>query len=225
MKKTIVLAEDHTILRDGLRSLLNQSAEFEVVGEATDGIEAVRSASECLPDLVLLDLSMPKLNGISAIKEIKKQAPKVKILVLTIHRDEEYILSAFKAGADGYCLKDARFDEVLKAIKLVLNGKPYMSSEVSEKVLTGYLEHKKTINTISRWQTLTQREKEILKLIAEGYKSLKIAEILFISPKTVNKHRSNLMAKLDLHNVPALTAYAIEKGLVSDRQQTNDKSL
>jgi len=218
MKKTIVLAEDHTILRDGLRSLLNQSAEFEVVGEATDGIEAVRSASECLPDLVLLDLSMPKLNGISAIKEIKKQAPKVKILVLTIHRDEEYILSAFKAGADGYCLKDARFDEVLKAIKLVLNGKPYMSSEVSEKVLTGYLEHKKTIKTVTTFQTLTQREKEILKLIAEGYKGAEIADILFISPKTVNKHRSNLMEKLDLHNVSQLTAYAIEKGLIADRQ-------
>lgn len=217
MKKTTVIAEDHTILRDGLRSLLTQSNEFEVIGEATDGIEAIRCVAECLPDIILLDLSMPKMNGISAIKEIKKQSPNTKILVLTIHRDEEYILSAFQAGADGYCLKDARFDEVLNGMKQVLAGKPYMSGEVSEKVLVGYLEQKKTIKTASTWETLTDREKEILKLIAEGYKSAEIADILFISAKTVNKHRSNLMEKLDLHNVSALTAYAIEKGIVSQK--------
>lgn len=214
MKKTAVIAEDHTILRDGLRALLSASKDFEVAGEATDGIEAIRCVAEYLPDIILLDLSMPKMNGITAIKEIKKQSPKTKILVLTFHRDEEYILSAFQSGADGYCLKDAHFDEVLKAMKTVLIGKTYMSGEVSEKVLTGYLEQKKTIKTASSFETLTQREKEILKLIAEGYKSTEIADILFISAKTVNKHRSNLMDKLNLHNVSALTAFAIEKGLV-----------
>lgn len=219
MKKTAVIAEDHTILRDGLRSLLTQSDGFEVIGEATDGIEAIRCACECLPDIILLDLSMPKMNGISAIKEIKRQSPKTKILVLTIHRDEEYILSSFQAGADGYCLKDAHFDEVLNAMKTVLSGKPYMSGEVSAKVLTGYLEEKKTMKTASTWETITQREKEILKLIAEGYKSAEIADILFISVKTVDKHRSNLMEKLDLHNASALTSYAIQKGLISEKQK------
>ena len=120
MKKTAVIAEDHTILRDGLRALLSASKDFEVAGEATDGIEAIRCVAEYLPDIILLDLSMPKMNGITAIKEIKKQSPKTKILVLTFHRDEEYILSAFQSGADGYCLKDAHFDEVLKAMKTVL---------------------------------------------------------------------------------------------------------
>lgn len=218
MKKTAIIAEDHTILRDGLRALLNQSDAFEVIGEATNGIEAIRCAAECPPDIVILDLSMPKMNGISAIREIKKQSPKTKILVLTIHQDEEYILTAFQAGADGYCLKDARFDEVLNAMKTILSGKPYMSGEVSAKVLTGYLEEKKTIKSTSTWETITPREKEILKLIAEGYKSADIADILFISVKTVNKHRSNLMEKLDLHNVSALTVYAVEKGLVSNRK-------
>ncbi|RJP40897.1 MAG: DNA-binding response regulator [Desulfobacteraceae bacterium] len=218
MKKTVIIAEDHTILRDGLRALLNLSDAFEVIGEATNGIEAIRCASECLPDIAILDLSMPKMNGISAIREIKKQSPKTKILVLTIHQDEEYILTAFQTGADGYCLKDARFDEVLNAMKTILSGKPYMSGEVSAKVLTGYLEEKKTIKSTSTWETITPREKEILKLIAEGYKSADIADILFISVKTVNKHRSNLMEKLDLHNVSALTVYAIERGLVSNRE-------
>lgn len=217
MKKTALLVEDHTILRDGLRSLLHQSDAFEVIGEATNGIEAIRLASEFLPDIIILDLSMPKMNGISAIKEIKKQSPKSKILVLTIHRDEEYILTAFQAGAHGYCLKDAHFDEVLNAMKTILSGKLFMSGEVSEKVLSGYLAEKKTIKATSTWETITPREKEVLKLIAEGYTSAEIAAMLFISFKTVNKHRANLMGKLDLHNVSALTAYAIEKGLVFSR--------
>lgn len=215
VKPKIVIVDDHTILRDGLDSLLTMNDEFEVVGHAADGLEAVRQAEKHGPDIMLIDLSMPRMDGMSAIKEIKKQASRVRILALTIHRDEEYILSAFDAGADGYCLKDAHFDEVLTAIRTVLAGKSYMSPEVSEKVLEGYLEGRKTIKTTSSWGTLTQREKEVLKLIGEGYKNAEIADFLCISVKTVNKHRSNLMQKLDIHNAAALTAYAIEKGLVS----------
>ncbi len=214
-KKRIVIAEDHTILREGLRSLLSAEEEFEVVGEAEDGLEAVRAVNSHTPDLILLDLAMPKMNGIAAIKEIKKQSPDTKIMALTIHKSEEYILEAFQSGADGYCLKDSTHDELLMAIKSVLMGKTYLSPEISERVLSGYLEGKKSIKAASSWDSLTQREKEILKLIGEGYKNKEISDYLCISVKTVEKHRANLMKKLDLHNVSALTAYSIEKGLVT----------
>ncbi len=213
-KKSIVIAEDHTILREGLRSLLSGDDEFKVVGEAKDGLEAVRSAASFTPDLILLDLAMPKMNGIAAIKEIKKQTPQTKVLALTIHKSEEYILEAFQSGADGYCLKDSTHEELLMAIRSVLSGKTYLSPDISEKVLTGYLEGKKSFKTSTSWDSLTQREREILKLIGEGYKNKEISDYLCISVKTVEKHRANLMKKLDLHNVSALTAYSIEKGLV-----------
>ncbi|MDY6824868.1 MAG: response regulator transcription factor [Thermodesulfobacteriota bacterium] len=215
MKPKVLIVDDHTILRDGLASLLTMNGAFDVAGHAADGLEAIKYAEKHEPDIMVVDLSMPRLDGISAIKEIKKRFPEIRILALTIHRDEEYILSAFEAGVHGYCLKDAHFDEVLTAIQTVLSGKSYMSPEVSEKVLEGYLEGRKTIKTTSSWGSLTQREKEVLKLIGEGYKNADIADFLCISVKTVNKHRSNLMQKLDIHNASALTAYAIEKGLVS----------
>jgi DNA-binding NarL/FixJ family response regulator len=158
---------------------------------------------------------MPKLGGIAAIKEVKSQYPETKILALTVHKSDEYILAVFEAGAEGYCLKDADQDELMKAIEHILSGKTYLSPEVSEKVLEGYLEGRKTLKKRSTWQTLTQREKEVLKLIGEGYKSKEISNYLCISWKTVEKHRANIMQKLDLHSASALTAYAIEKGLVS----------
>jgi DNA-binding NarL/FixJ family response regulator len=211
----IVIAEDHTILREGLRSLLSSSPEFEVVGEAEDGREAIQCVVKYKPDLILTDLSMPRMNGMDAIREIKKQSPKTKILVLTVHKAEEYILNTFKAGADGYLLKDSTHAELVMAVKKVLSSKHYISPGISDKVLEGYLEGRKTLKTKTSWETLTPREREILKLIAEGYKNKKIADELCISPKTVEKHRSNLMEKLNLHNVQALTAFAIERGLVS----------
>ena len=214
MTVNIVIAEDHTILRDSLQSLLEMQDDCRVVGHAANGLEAIQCAEEFHPHIILMDISMPKMDGLSAIREIKQRHPEIKILALTVHRDEEYILSAFKAGVDGYCLKDAHFQEVLNAIRVVLSGKSYMSPDVSEKVLEGYLEGRKTMKTASTWDSLTQREKEVLKLIAEGHKNAEIADLLCISVKTVNKHRSNLMLKLDLHNASALTAYAIEKGLV-----------
>jgi len=214
-KVRIVIAEDHTILREGLRMLLSANPNFEIVAEAEDGREAIRCVQKFKPNLVLTDLSMPRMNGMEAIKEIRRESPETKILVLTVHRAEEYILATFRAGADGYILKDSTHSELLMAVKKVLNGRHYISPEISEKVIEGYLEGKKTLKPRTSWETLTQREREILKLIAEGYKNKEIAEDLCISVKTVEKHRANLMEKLDLHSVQALTAFAIEKGLVS----------
>jgi DNA-binding NarL/FixJ family response regulator len=212
-KKKIVIAEDHTILREGLRSLLSND-EFEVVGEAEDGLRAIRCVEKYSPDLVLLDLGMPRMSGISAIKEIKSRFPETRILALTIHESDEYILEAFQSGADGYCLKDASRNELMIALRSVLSGKPYLSPGISDKVLVGYLEGRRALKTTTSWDTITQREREVLKLIGEGYQNKEIADFLSISAKTVEKHRSNIMKKLDLHNVSALTAYAIEKGLI-----------
>jgi two-component system response regulator NreC len=214
-KVRIVIAEDHTILREGLRSLLSSNPSFEIVGEAEDGREAIKCVEKFKPDLILTDLSMPRMNGMEAIKEIKRESPTTKVLVLTVHRAEEYILATFRAGADGYLLKDSTHAELVMAVKKVLSGKHYISPEISEKVIEGYLDGRRTLKTKSSWETLTQREREILKLIAEGYKSKGIADDLCISVKTVEKHRANLMEKLDLHSIQALTAFAIERGLVT----------
>ncbi len=215
-KCRVVIAEDHTIVREGLRALLSASSDFEIVGEAEDGREAVKCVENLMPDLVLMDLSMPRMHGIEAIREIKRQNPQSRILVLTVHKTEEYITAAFQAGADGYVLKDATHAELLMAIRNVLVGKPYLSPSISERVLAGYLEGKRSLKLKSSWDTLTPREREILKLIAEGYRNKKIADLLCISVKTVEKHRANLMQKLQLHSASALTAFAMEKGLISE---------
>ena len=211
----IVIAEDHTILRAGLRALLSSRKDIEVVGEAGDGREAVRIVDKLVPDLLLIDLSMPKMNGIEAIKEIKGRHPQIKVIVLTVHKSEEYIIASLDAGAKGYILKDASHNELILALEYVMDGKIFLSPSISDKVVGAYLEQKKKKNTSSLLDNLTSREQEILKLIAEGYRNKEIAEHLFISLKTVEKHRSNLMQKLDRRNTAALTAYAIEKGIVS----------
>jgi DNA-binding NarL/FixJ family response regulator len=215
-KNTIVIAEDQTIVRQGLRLILSSDSELEVVGEAENGIEAIRAVQEYQPNLIMIDLSMPKMNGIAAIKEIRRQYPETKIMALTIHRSDDHILAAFEAGADGYCLKDAEQDDLLKSVKGVLSGKPQLSPEIAEAVLEGYIEGRKKLKSKSTWDTITQREKEVLKLIGEGCKSKEIAEHLCISWRTVEKHRANIMEKLNLHTSSALTAYAIKKGLVAE---------
>ena len=218
MKKPyrIVIAEDYTILREGLRSLLSSNPDFDVAGEAKDGCDAVRSIQKFKPDLVLMDLSMPKMDGLDAIREIKKQSPNTKVLVLTVHKAEEYVFASLKAGADGYLLKDATHAELTLAIENVLGGRPYISPGISEKLVAGYLGGRKPVKAESSWESLTQRERQVLKLIAEGYKNKEIAGYLYISVKTVEKHRANLMKKLDLHNASALTAFAMGKGLITE---------
>ena len=213
-KVRIVLAEDHTILREGLRALLTADPNFEIIGEAADGRAAVRFVEKQIPDLILMDLSMPRMTGMDAIREIKKRYPQTKIIALTVHKTEEYLRTTLQAGADGYVLKDATHDELMMAIQSVLKGKTYLSPGVSGKVIEGYLEGKESQMPTSTLELLSQREREVLKLIAEGYKNKEIATDLCISLKTVEKHRANLMKKLDLHNAATLTAYAIEQGLV-----------
>lgn len=213
--KKIVIAEDQTLVRQGLRSLLESEKRFNVVAEAGDGIEAIRLVEKHKPDLVLLDLAMPKMSGLSALKDIKNRYPETKILVLTFHSSEEYILEAFESGANGYCLKKDSHAELLAAMKSILSGKSFISPAISSKVLEGYLEGRKRLKKKTSLETLTQREKEVLKLVGEGYSSIEIGDILCISSKTVDKHRSNIMNKLNLHSAAALTAYAIEKGLVT----------
>jgi two-component system, NarL family, response regulator NreC len=211
----IVIAEDHKILREGLKSLVKGMDGFEVVAEAGDGLDAIRAVEKHKPDLLLLDLSMPRMSGISVIKDLKSRFPEIKILALTIHESEDYILESFHSGLDGYCLKDANYNELLMAINHVLEGKTYLSPGIADKVLVGFLEEKKTLKAATSWDTVTQRERDVLKLVGEGYKNKEIADYLCISVKTVEKHRSNIMRKLEVHTSSGLTAIAIEKGLVT----------
>lgn len=215
-RQKVVIAEDHTILREGLRALLSADPSLEIVGEAEDGNAAIRCVEKYKPQLILMDLSMPRMNGMDAIKDIKSRSPITKVLVLTVHKNEEYIMATLQAGANGYILKDSSHSELMMAIKSVLAGNYYISPGISGKVIGGYLAGKKPlVKLMTPWETLTARERGILKLIAEGYKNREIAEFLCISVKTVEKHRANMMRKLDLHNISDLTAFAIEKGLTT----------
>jgi len=216
-KKQIFIVEDHRLFREGLKAMLSPNPEYEIAGEAEDGLEAVRLIRKTKPDLVLLDLSMPRVSGFSVLREIKAAMPEVKILVLSIHESDEYVLQAFEAKADGYAVKDSSREELRVAIRSVLDGKKYISPGVAGSVLEGYIDGRKTLKRRSALDTVTQREKEVLKLLGEGHQNKEIADLLNISVKTVEKHRANLMTKLDLHNAAALTAFAFEHGLISTK--------
>ena len=211
---SICIADNHAILREGIRELISSHSQYNVVSEAEDGMDAIQKVKANPPDLLLLDLSMPGMNGMDVIKILKKRFPDLKILVLTIHDTEDYIHAALEAGANGYVLKDANFIELELAIKTILKGQTFLGSGASEKVVEQYLSQTKSSKIIPLWDTLTNREKEHLKLIAEAYTNKRIAEYLCISVKTVEKHRANLMRKLNLHSSVELTAFAIEKGLI-----------
>jgi DNA-binding NarL/FixJ family response regulator len=210
----IVIAEDHRILRELLARFLSDTNGAEVVAEAEDGLDALHCVEELRPDLVLLDLSMPKMDGLSVLRKIKRRSPETRVLVLTMHDSRDYISEALQAGADGYCLKeDLGSQELTSAIQTVLSGKNYLSPGISEDATQTYIQTMKTQKSRAR-DFVTQREKEIIKLIGEGYKNKEISDFLSISVKTVEKHRSNIMRKLHVHTASALTAIAIEKGLV-----------
>ncbi len=211
-KVRILLADDHTILRDGIRALLEDEPDMIVVGEAEDGRTAVKLACQSKPDVVLMDIAMPLLNGLEATRQIKHDCPQVKVLILTMHENEEYIRQVLASGAMGYILKDAAAHELLDAIHAVHRGEAVLSPAITRLVIENYL----------RWGDLQQdstnglspREREVLQLIAEGYSNKQIAEILSISIKTVQAHRMNLMAKLDLHDRADLIKYAIQRKII-----------
>jgi DNA-binding NarL/FixJ family response regulator len=213
-KHRILIVDDHTLFRAGLRALLIQDPGIEVVGEAANGQDAIRAVGQLTPHLVLMDLTMPEMNGVEALAEIKRRYPEVRVLVISLHRTEDHIHASLKAGADGFILKDAVLDEFRVAIQSVLVGKTYLSPDVSAKVINNFRRDGKSSGTSSVYDSLTHREREVLKLVAEGKSNKAIAGFLYLSVKTVEKHRSNLMSKLDLHNASGLTAYAMEKGLL-----------
>lgn len=211
---SVLLAEDHTIVREGIVSLLKESGNFEVIAEANDGRTATQLAGEYQPDIILMDLSMPNINGTEAIKDIKRRNPAIRIVVLTIHNTEEYIRAALRAGADGYVLKDDSSEELIAALHNAAVGKPYLSPSICRNVISDYLKGSDDQKSFS-WEQLTHREREVLKLVAQGKHNRGIAEYLSLSEKTVEKHRSNLMKKLGLHSAAQITAYAIRNGLIN----------
>lgn len=211
--KRLIIADHQRIVREGLKALLANSNSIEVVAEAGDDMEAIRCVEQHQPDILLINLSMPVPGGMSLIKELKERFPETKILAISMHESEEFIMEGLQQGIDGYCLKDCGGAELLTAIERVLAGKTYLSPAIAERVLDGIMHGRRDQRSRSPLESLTRREREVLKLIGEGYQTKKIAQYLLISPKTVEKHRSNITRKLDIHTASRLTVYAIEKGL------------
>lgn len=210
---TVLLAEDHTIVRKGLRALLGAEADIAVVAEAEDGRAAVRLAQQRRPDVVVMDISMPGLNGIEATRQIKTQLPDTKVLILTRHADEAYIHAILEAGAVGYIVKKAAPVELTAAIRAIYHGSVFLGPEAADVVMAG--NDRATPAPEDRYFTLTSREREVLQLVAEGYPNRDIAEVLHISVKTVENHKASLMDKLAMHSTAELTQYAIRKGVIS----------
>ena len=212
----ILIVDDHALLREGLQSLLSAQPGMKVVGTAEDAEDGVNKIGSLEPDVVLTDLAMPETGGVDAIVKIRQAHPDTTIVALTFHREDGYIHAALQAGADGYVLKDDSRDELVLAIRSVLDGKRYLSPAICDVVIEGYLSGVQKKRLEPSWHVLTRRERQVIKMIAEGLKTREIAEELSLSPKTVEKHRTNMMNKLDLHSVSAVTLYAIQSGLIAE---------
>jgi DNA-binding NarL/FixJ family response regulator len=210
----IILADDHKIVRDGLRSLIEKEDDMEVVAEAEDGRTAVQLSAKLSPQLVLMDIAMPVLNGIEATRQIIAAAPQCKVIALSMHADKRYIMEMLKAGASGYLLKDSAFEELACAIRTALNNKTYLSPPVSEVVIGDYVQQLKKSDG-SVFSVLSAREREVLQLLAEGNSTAQIADRLHLSVKTVETYRQHIMEKLNIRSVAELTKYAIREGLTS----------
>jgi two-component system response regulator NreC len=215
MKKIrVLLSDDHLVVRKGLRSILERQSGMEVVGEAADGREAVDLAESLTPDVAIIDITMPHLNGIDATAQIVKRNPKIGVVILSVHSDETYILRALNSGAKGYLLKDSAETDLVKAVDTVALGKPFFSPAIAEALLEDYMRFLHQRNLEDSYDLLTDREKEILQLLAEGKSNKEIASMLNLSVYTVETHRSNLMQKLGLHNTAEIVLYAVRKKII-----------
>jgi len=212
----IVLADDHAIFREGLKLVLSQRSDVRVIGEAGDGLELLATLKRgTVPDLIILDISMPRLRGIEAIREIKNSNPEIKIMVLTMHRDELLLREAFIAGADGYLLKENALHELFSALDAILSGAGYISSLMDRELRGAWIDLFRNQKIAAPDEILSVREKEVLKLVAEGCSNKQIAEALFISVRTVDHHRANIIEKLNLRNTAELIRYALSKGYIT----------
>ncbi len=216
LKKRVLIADDHALVREGIAAFLKLCDDIEVVGEASDGIEAIEKTNKLHPDIIIMDINMPKLGGLEATIEIKKTHPDIKVLVLTQYEDREYISRFLKAGVSGYLLKKAVGSDLIAALKAIIRGDLYLYSSVASEVVKGYLhgDSKLNIDTTDPYEKLTDREKQVLKLVAEGYTHKEVADMLFISVKTVVAHQTNIGEKLGIHNRAGLIKFAIQKGII-----------
>ena len=211
----VLVADDHTIVRQGLRAILEAEADIEVVGEAADGREAVRKGLLLQPDVVVMDLSMPRMNGLEATARIVKECPSIRVVALTMYSSEEYVCSLLKAGARGYLLKESVASDLVEAIRAVVGGGIYLHPAISTEVVERFLKRPQRRTANGLLEVLTPREREILQLIAEGSTNKEIAELLVLAVKTIENHRTRIMDKHDIHNVAGLTRYAIGRGIAT----------
>jgi two-component system response regulator NreC len=211
----ILLADDHTVVRQGLRRVLEERADWRVVAEAGDGREAVRQAEQHKPDVAILDVAMPLLNGIEATRQIVKRVPGVRVLVLSMHSDEAYVTQILHAGAAGYLLKDSADVDLLQAVSAIAEGKSFFSPSIARLMLDDYVKQRSgEPGVIDRYESLSDREREVFQLIAEGKVNKEIAALLFISPSTVETHRARIMEKLDVHSAAEIVLYAVRRGVI-----------
>jgi DNA-binding NarL/FixJ family response regulator len=211
----ILLADDHTVVRDGLRALLEKQSDMAVVAEAADGRDSVRLAEEQAPDVVVMDIAMPNMNGIEATRRILSANPHVAVVILSMHQDESYVLRSLKAGAKGYLLKDSLRSDVIDAIRQVAQGRSFLTKKVSRILQEDYIRELEQRGLDDSYDLLTEREREILQLVAEGRTNKEVAGILNVSLTTVETHRTHILQKLGLHSVPELILYAVRKGIIS----------
>jgi RNA polymerase sigma factor (sigma-70 family) len=214
-KIRILIADDHGIVRKGLRLQLEQHKGFEVVGEATEGREAVRMAEELAPDVVIMDIAMPNLNGIQATTQVVKKNPQIAVIILSMYSDETYLMRTLAAGAKGYLLKDSADVDLHRAVEVVAEGKPFFSPAIADTLLEDYMRQLQQRGLQDSYDLLTEREKEILQLLAEGKSNKDVASILNLSTNTVETHRTRIMQKLDLHSTAEIVLYAVRKGIIS----------
>jgi two-component system response regulator NreC len=211
----ILLGDDHTLVRQGLRKILEEIADWQVIAEASDGRDAVQKTLSLEPEVAILDIGMPLLNGIEATRQITRRLPQLRVLILSMHSDEAYIIQALKAGAHGYMLKDSADTDLIRGVSAIAGGKSFFSPAVAKVMLDDYLRHLSDKGIADRFETLSEREREIFQLIAEGRSNKAIADLLFISPATVETHRGHILQKLDLHNAAELVLYAVRRGVIS----------